>query len=581
MDKKSPEAFRTISEVADWLGVPAHVLRFWESRFAQVKPVKRAGGRRYYRPSDMELLGGIRKLLHEDGLTIRGVQKLLRENGVRYVAAMSPPLDQDADLVDVTPDDAETAQDFPDAATGPDISLDTRHDAPPPTGGDQLGEDLGASDADDGPRGPDTDTDTLSPLFGEAPSADLSAQEEPEPDLAETATPTDASPMFAEPPAIEGLSTDEAGSSDAKPSETEPRDTEPRDTEDPATEPAALQDATDAPRPDGPTSPAEDLAPMFAEEQGTERPAPDAEPAPSSDTPMFEDAAPTPPDRTEVAPTPSTTGSDGEPVPGRDTIGADISGADISEVDAPSAPDTVTFFSHDAAPDTDTSDEAPDPMFDQAPSQAPSQAPADATDADDGPEPQTEPDTRPDSTAAMFADDADAPDAEALRAEAAETPDKPETLEPDAAAPESAPDPIAELETPVPAAPDPAAIEGAVTGAAEPEPGPETPAAPPPLDAGVDGAPEPGPEHSPEPGPVSASGAKPEVTRDLVMPDIGPDPDDSDLAATSPVLSVALRRHRASTTGTPLNRVRLQAYADRLQTLSERLGARSEGRRPF
>ncbi|MCK0143309.1 MerR family transcriptional regulator [Aliiroseovarius sp. F20344] len=95
MDKKSPDAFRTISEVADWLGVPTHVLRFWESRFTQVKPVKRAGGRRYYRPADMELLGGIRKLLHEDGMTIRGVQKLLRENGVKHVAAMSTPLDSD------------------------------------------------------------------------------------------------------------------------------------------------------------------------------------------------------------------------------------------------------------------------------------------------------------------------------------------------------------------------------------------------------------------------------------------------------------------------------------------------------
>lgn len=93
MDQKSPEAFRTISEVADWLGVPTHVLRFWESRFSQVKPVKRAGGRRYYRPSDMELLGGIRRLLHDDGMTIRGVQKLLREKGVKHVAAMSPPLD--------------------------------------------------------------------------------------------------------------------------------------------------------------------------------------------------------------------------------------------------------------------------------------------------------------------------------------------------------------------------------------------------------------------------------------------------------------------------------------------------------
>jgi DNA-binding transcriptional MerR regulator len=93
--EKSPEAFRTISEVADWLGTPAHVLRFWESRFPQIKPVKRAGGRRYYRPADMELLGGIKKLLHDDGLTIRGVQKLLREGGVRRVADLSPPLAPD------------------------------------------------------------------------------------------------------------------------------------------------------------------------------------------------------------------------------------------------------------------------------------------------------------------------------------------------------------------------------------------------------------------------------------------------------------------------------------------------------
>jgi len=103
MDQKSPEAFRTISEVAEWLGVPTHVLRFWESRFSQVKPVKRAGGRRYYRPADMELLGGIRKLLHEDGMTIRGVQKLLREKGVRHVAEMSPPLDLSSETKDVTP----------------------------------------------------------------------------------------------------------------------------------------------------------------------------------------------------------------------------------------------------------------------------------------------------------------------------------------------------------------------------------------------------------------------------------------------------------------------------------------------
>jgi DNA-binding transcriptional MerR regulator len=81
---KSPEAFRTISEVAVELDLPQHVLRFWESRFAQVKPIKRAGGRRYYRPEDVDLLRGIRTLLYGEGYTIKGVQKLLRENGLRF-----------------------------------------------------------------------------------------------------------------------------------------------------------------------------------------------------------------------------------------------------------------------------------------------------------------------------------------------------------------------------------------------------------------------------------------------------------------------------------------------------------------
>lgn len=83
--EKSPQAFRTISEVASALDVPQHVLRFWETKFGQVKPLKRAGGRRYYRPEDVDLLRGIRTLLYADGLTIKGVQKLLREQGVRTV----------------------------------------------------------------------------------------------------------------------------------------------------------------------------------------------------------------------------------------------------------------------------------------------------------------------------------------------------------------------------------------------------------------------------------------------------------------------------------------------------------------
>src|SRR5262245_14674120 len=83
--QKSPEAFRTISEVATDLEVPQHVLRFWETKFAPVKPLRRGGGRRYYRPDDLDLLRGIRALLYGDGLTIKGVQKILREQGPRYV----------------------------------------------------------------------------------------------------------------------------------------------------------------------------------------------------------------------------------------------------------------------------------------------------------------------------------------------------------------------------------------------------------------------------------------------------------------------------------------------------------------
>jgi DNA-binding transcriptional MerR regulator len=83
--EKAPEAFRTISEVAQDLDLPQHVLRFWESRFAQIKPLKRGGGRRYYRPEDVDLLRGIRHLLYGQGYTIRGVQRILKDRGVRFV----------------------------------------------------------------------------------------------------------------------------------------------------------------------------------------------------------------------------------------------------------------------------------------------------------------------------------------------------------------------------------------------------------------------------------------------------------------------------------------------------------------
>ena len=90
--EKSPDAFRTISEVAAWLGLQPHVLRYWETKFPQIKPTKGAGGRRYYRPDDMRLVGGIKQLLHGQGLTIKAAQDLLKDKGRAHVIDLSPPL---------------------------------------------------------------------------------------------------------------------------------------------------------------------------------------------------------------------------------------------------------------------------------------------------------------------------------------------------------------------------------------------------------------------------------------------------------------------------------------------------------
>jgi DNA-binding transcriptional MerR regulator len=87
--EKAPDAFRTISEVAADLDIPQHVLRFWETRFAQIKPMKRSGGRRYYRPDDVDLLRGIRRLLYGEGYTIRGVQRILKEHGIASVQRLA------------------------------------------------------------------------------------------------------------------------------------------------------------------------------------------------------------------------------------------------------------------------------------------------------------------------------------------------------------------------------------------------------------------------------------------------------------------------------------------------------------
>jgi DNA-binding transcriptional MerR regulator len=103
---KAPDAFRTISEVADEIDVPQHVLRFWESRFTQIKPMKRGGGRRYYRPDDIDLLRGIRHLLYGEGYTIRGVQRILRDEGAAFVqdvwraGAAAPAAQSEDDLAE-------------------------------------------------------------------------------------------------------------------------------------------------------------------------------------------------------------------------------------------------------------------------------------------------------------------------------------------------------------------------------------------------------------------------------------------------------------------------------------------------
>jgi DNA-binding transcriptional MerR regulator len=99
--EKSPSAFRTISEVADELDVPQHVLRFWETKFPQVRPLKRGGGRRYYRPEDVEMLRRIRSLLYQEGYTIKGVQRLLREGGLKQEATAAPDMGEEPPAADV------------------------------------------------------------------------------------------------------------------------------------------------------------------------------------------------------------------------------------------------------------------------------------------------------------------------------------------------------------------------------------------------------------------------------------------------------------------------------------------------
>ena len=125
---KSEKAFRNISEVSDWLETPTHVLRFWESKFSQIKPTKRAGGRRYYRPKDMLLIGGIKQLLHIEGHTIKGAKQVLREKGLNYVVGLSKPLisEQYLEALNLEKADAEATKTDAKSHNDKHISLKTQ-----------------------------------------------------------------------------------------------------------------------------------------------------------------------------------------------------------------------------------------------------------------------------------------------------------------------------------------------------------------------------------------------------------------------------------------------------------------------
>ena len=180
--KKAPEAFRTISEVSEILDTPAHVLRFWESKFYQIKPVKRAGGRRYYRPDDVALIAGIKVLLQDQGLTIRGVQRVLHEQGVRHVAGLAPALETlavsepveatrtAASARDETIEDAEILDDSMIEPVPSDPAAET---APEPVATLSSVDDAQSPEADDLPE--------LMPELIEEPVPEQDAEPAPEP----------------------------------------------------------------------------------------------------------------------------------------------------------------------------------------------------------------------------------------------------------------------------------------------------------------------------------------------------------------------------------------------------------------
>jgi len=185
--KKAPEAFRTISEVSELLETPAHVLRFWESKFYQIRPVKRAGGRRYYRPDDVALINGIRILLQDHGLTIRGAQRVLQEKGPRHVIGLGSDLPAVAELIGDGPlPGAETAADAEPFDESPHGAV--RHEGGGPKG-------IGADGVIPGSRIPAPDP------------ADGAATERAARPAARTGVPPVAPPLTSAPPLPPGADT--------------------------------------------------------------------------------------------------------------------------------------------------------------------------------------------------------------------------------------------------------------------------------------------------------------------------------------------------------------------------------------
>ncbi|MDF1728443.1 MAG: MerR family transcriptional regulator [Sulfitobacter sp.] len=268
---KSPDAFRTISEVAEWLGVQAHVLRFWESKFTQVKPIKRAGGRRYYRPADMLLLGGIKQLLHEDGLTIKGVQKILREEGMSHVSSLSAPLDEatleGAAAIDAVP--AAPMSVDAEEERGVVLSFDARDTRPPEEAPPAIAEQPAGEPSPEPstpltappPPNPEASREPTVPATSEQVDRVDAAPDTPEP--AEEETPPKLPETPAEEPPSEPLVPDEPPTPDEPPSPEVPEEKS-------ATAPMS-EAPTPAERPEPLTA---EHDPVAAEPEGQAEPAP-------------------------------------------------------------------------------------------------------------------------------------------------------------------------------------------------------------------------------------------------------------------------------------------------------------------